>query len=309
MANETFVRRFFGILLAIDRRIIFLVILLALAIPIFLHMKININVTHEVRLFYNAIEALPPESRVLISFDYDPGSEPELQPMAETGFKHLIKNHIRFVIMGLWPQGPMQANKALAVINEVKEGFKVEGGDTLYFGRDLIVYGPDTIRYGVDYINLGFQSGNELVIQRMGSSVQAAFPNDARYGRPVNQYPIMNGLNKLSDFDFVINWSAGYPGTVEWVQFAVDRFHVPVGAGNTAVQAPQVYPYLDTGQLTGLMGGMKGGAEYEQITGMKAKATMAMVSQTAAHIFVVLFIVIGNLAYFMTRGKKKEGRA
>ena len=93
------------------------------------------------------------------------------------------------------------------------------------------------------------------------------------------------------------------------MQFAVDRFHVPCGAGNTAVQAPQVYPYLDTGQLSGLMGGMKGGAEYEQLTGMRAKATMSMVSQTAAHIFVVLFIVIGNLAYFMTRGRKKEGRA
>ncbi|HBC45618.1 MAG TPA: hypothetical protein DCZ43_01085, partial [candidate division Zixibacteria bacterium] len=153
---------------------------------------------------------------------------------------------------------------------------------------------------------LGYQSGNELVIQRMGTSIRAAFPNDARYGRPLDSYPIMGGLNKVSDLDFIFNLSAGYPGTVEWVQFAVDRFHVACGAGNTAVQAPQVYPYLDTGQLTGLMGGMKGGAEYEKLTGFKAKATMAMVSQTAAHIFVVLFIIIGNLAYFMTRGKARK---
>jgi hypothetical protein len=296
-------QRLFQILLAIDRRIIFLVIFLALSVPIFLHLKIDIDVTREVQIFYDAIEALPTGSRVLVSCDYDPGSEPELQPMAETGFRQMIKDHIKFAIMGLWPQGPMQANKALAKINEVREGFIVENGDTLAFGRDLIVVGPDTIRYGRDFINLGFQAGNELVIQRMGSSVAAAFPNDARYGRPIETYPIMNGLNKLSDFDFIYNLSAGYPGTVEWVQFAVDRFHVPCGAGNTAVQAPQVYPYLDTGQLTGLMGGMKGGAEYEKLTGFKAKATMAMVSQTAAHIFVVLFIVIGNLAYFMTRGK------
>ena len=142
--------------------------------------------------------------------------------------------------MGLWPQGPMQANKALTRINEVDEGFLVDNGDTLYFGRDLLVVGPDTIRYGIDFINLGFQAGNELVIQRMGSSIRAAFANDARYGRPIDQFPIMNGLNKLSDFDLVINWSAGYQGTVEWVQFAVYRFHVPCGAGNTAVQAPQV---------------------------------------------------------------------
>jgi hypothetical protein len=296
----------FRTLLAIDRRIIFLVILLALSIPIFLHMKIDIGVTKEVRTFYNAIEALPAGSCILVSFDYDPGSEPELQPMAETGFRHLIKNHIKFAIIGLWPQGPMQANRALFTINQAKGKYIYENGDSLLVGRDIIVVGNDTIRYGKDFINLGFQSGNELVIQRMGSSIQAVFPNDGRYGRPVNTYPIMSGLARLSSFDFIFNLSAGYPGTVEWVQFAVDRFHVPCGAGNTAVQAPQVYPYLDSGQLTGLMGGMKGGAEYEKLTGFLAKATMAMVSQTAAHIFVVLFIVIGNLAYFVTRGKNEK---
>lgn len=296
----------FRVLLAIDRRIIFLIILLALSIPIFFHMSINIDVTKEVRTFYNAVEALPAGSIVLISCDYDPGSEPELQPMAEAGFRQIIRNHLKFVIIGLWPQGPMQANKALNVINEAKGKFFIEGTDTLLVGRDIIVVGSDTIRYGRDFINLGYQAGNELIIQRLGSSVKAAFPNDARFGRAIESFPIMNGLNKLSDFDFIYNLSAGYPGTVEWVQFAVDRFHVACGAGNTAVQAPQVYPYLDTGQLSGLMGGMKGGAEYEKLVGIKAKATMAMVSQTAAHIFVVLFIIVGNVAYFATRGKGQK---
>jgi hypothetical protein len=297
--------RLFRVLLAIDRRIIFLIILLALSIPIFLHMSIKIDVTKEVRTFYNAIEALPTGSRILVACDYDPGSEPELQPMAETGFRQMIKNHLKFVIIGLWPQGPMQANKALNAINEAKGKYIIENGDTLLVGRQIIVVGSDTIRYGRDFVNLGYQSGNELIIQRMGSSIRAAFPNDAN-GRPLDLFPIMNGVNKLSDLDFIFNLSAGYPGTVEWVQFAVDRFHVSCGAGNTAVQAPQVYPYLDTGQLTGLMGGMKGGAEYEELTGFKAKATMAMVSQTAAHIFVILFIIVGNLAFFMTRGKSQK---
>ncbi len=294
----------FKMLLALDRRIIFIVIFLALSIPIFLHMKIDIDVTREVVSFYNAIEHLPAGSRILVSCDYDPGSEPELQPMAEAGFRYFVSNHLKFVIIGLWPQGSMQANKALVTVNEIKSGFTVENGDTLYFGRDLIVVGADTARYGRDFINLGYQSGNELVIQRLGSSIRETFPNDAKFGRPIDTYPLMSSINKLADFDFIFNLSAGYPGTVEWVQFAVDRFHVACGAGNTAVQAPQVYPYLDSGQLTGLMGGMKGGAEFEKLVNFKAKATMSMVSQTAAHIFVILFIIIGNMAYFVTRGKK-----
>ena len=298
-------QNFLKMLLAIDRRVIFVVIFLALSIPIFLHLTIDINVTDEVKAFYSAISDLPSGSRILVACDYDPGSEPELQPMAEAGFRYFIKNKLRFVIIGLWPQGPMQANKALVVINESKDKYFYENGDTLEFGRDIVVCGTDTARYGRDFINLGFQAGNELVIQRMGSSVKAVFSIEQKFGRPIEEFQIMNGINRLADFDFIFNLSAGYPGTVEWVQFAVDRFHVACGAGNTAVQAPQIYPYLDTGQLSGLMGGMKGGAEFEKMVDFKAKATMSMVSQTAAHIFVILFIVIGNVAFFLTKGKKQ----
>jgi len=102
----------------------------------------------------------------------------------------------------------------------------------------------------------------------------------------------------------VFNLSAGYPGTVEWVLFAVDRFNVILGAGNTAVQAPQVYPYLGK-QLKGILGGMKGGAEFEILTGLKGRAVKYMVGQTFAHTIIVLFILIANIAYFATRGKEK----
>lgn len=297
---------FLNKLLTIDRRIIFLVIFLALSAPIFLQITLPIPVTSEVRILYDALEALPRGSRILVSCDYDPGSEPELQPMAEAAFRYFVQRHLKFIIIGLWAQGPIQGNTALSSIDEAKDEFIVENGDTLYFGQDLLVVGSDTARYGVDFINLGFQAGNEVVIQRMGTSVEAAFPSERRFGRPMREFPIMDGIYRLADFDFVLNFSAGFPGTVEWVQFAVDRFHVPVGAGNTAVQAPLAYPYLDTGQLTGILGGMKGGAEFERLVGHQARATMSMTSQTMSHIFVILFIVVGNVAYFATR--KQSGK-
>jgi hypothetical protein len=297
------VNGFWERLLAIDRRIIFVVIFLALSVPIFLQVGLPIPVTSEVQILYDALEALPKGSRILVSCDYDPGSEPELQPMAEAAFKYFVEHQLKFVVIGLWPQGPIQANQAIEDINESEDDFIVENGDTLYFGEDIVVVGSDTARYGIDFINLGFQVGQELVIQRMGTSFEATFPTDKRFGRSQKEFPIMDGIYRLADFDFVFNLSAGYPGTVEWVQFAVDRFHVPVGAANTAVQAPLAYPYLDTGQLSGILGGMKGGAEFERLVGHKARATMSMTSQTMAHIFVMLFIVIGNLAFFATAGK------
>ena len=188
--------------------------------------------------------------------------------------------------MGLWPQGPLQANIS------IREALKVP---------EIAAKNP---QYGVDYVNLGFQAGNEFVIKRMGSDFREAFPRDLD-GTNYEDLELLKNIKNFSNIDFVFNLSAGYPGTVEWVQNATDRFGVSLGAGNTAVQAPNVYPYLKAGQMVGLLGGMRGGAEFEKITGFRDKATTFMLSQTFAHAIVIFFVIIGNLAYFFTR-KKEE---
>jgi len=273
-------------LLSLDRRWVFLMVAVALTLPFYLNITCKSYVSPEVRSLFAAVEKLRPNSKVLITFDYDPASEPELNPMAEAFLKYCFTHRLKVIILGLWPQGPLQANRALDRVFE----------DPKIAALDLV--------YGRDYVNLGYQSGNEFAIQGMGSSIERVFPTDIR-GTPTGEVPIMQDVKDFSNIDFVFNLSAGYPGTVEWVQVAVDRFHVTLGAGNTAVQAPLAYPYLESGQLVGILGGMKGGAEFEALTGFKGKATRFMVSQTAAHIVVIVFIVVGNLAYFMVGGSRR----
>jgi hypothetical protein len=271
-------------LLKIDRRIIFLFVAAALIVPMFLHIPQPIVISPEVRMLYDAFDKLSPGSRVLMSFDYDPPSAPELQPMAVAALKYCFKKHLKVIIIGLWPQGPMQANLAIAAVDADPE------------------FADDPPVYDKDYVNLGFMTGNEVVIQRMGSSIQETFPRDY-LGRPTSELELMKGVYNFSNIDFVFNLSAGYPGTQEWVQFAADRFHARLGAGNTAVQAPIMYPYINAGQLKGLAGGLKGAAEFEKLVGFLGKATKFMLSQSFAHMAVIFFIIIGNLAYFMTRKK------
>jgi len=283
MAGES-LKKFLEKMMGIDRRVIFLLIFVALSIPMFIAIKMKIPVSPEVESLVDTMRNLPDGAKVMISLDYDPSSEPELQPMAETFFTYALQRNFKVIVIGLWPQGAIQAERAKTVA-ETKAGRQFE--------------------YGVDYINLGYQSGNELVIQRMGSSIPAMFPRDY-FGQPIGQYPIMQGVRNFSNIDYVFNLSAGYPGTLEWVLFAADPFHVVVGAGNTAVQAPQMYPYLGK-QLKGLAGGMKGGAEFEILTNLEGRAVKYMVGQTFAHTVIVLFIIVANVAYFATRGGKKGG--
>lgn len=277
---------FWDKMLAVDRRWIFLLVFLGLLIPMFLSITFKLSISPEVQTLIDALEELPPGSKVLMAFDYDPPSAPELQPMADAAVKYAFSKDWKVIIMGLWPQGPLQADISVERAMQVPE------------------LAAKNLQYGVDYVNLGFQSGNEFVIKRMGTDFKEAFPRDAR-GNNYDDIEMLKNVKNYSNVDFVLNFSAGYPGTVEWVQNAVDRFGVRLGAGNTAVQAPFVYPFLRAGQLIGLLGGMRGGAEFEKLTGYQAKATTFMLSQTFAHAIVIFFVIVGNIAYFVT-GRKKE---
>jgi hypothetical protein len=77
------------------------------------------------------------------------------------------------------------------------------------------------------------------------------------------------------------------------------------------VSATQYYPYLQARQITGLANGMKGSAEYERLLrdhygDLKLPAGDAMKgmdSQSLVHVFLVLAIILANIAYFSTRNK------
>ena len=81
-------------------------------------------------------------------------------------------------------------------------------------------------------------------------------------------------------------------------------FGVPIGCGCTAVSAPTLYTYLQTNQMVGMLGGLKGAADYETLVGIKGgQAVRGMAPQSVAHLVIILFIIIGNVAYFSQRKK------
>lgn len=270
----------------IDRRVIFIAVALSVSVPLFLDISQPVFVSQEVEDLYASLEALPTGSKILIACDYDPPSAPELQPMAIAIVTYCLKRDLKMIVIGLWPQGPLQFNQALTTVIDTIPG-------------DEFTYNGKTFRYGEDWVNLGFQEGREFVIQRMGSSFEGMFPKDYA-GRPYGDIPLLRGVTNFSNIDYIFNLSAGYPGTVEWVQLAGDRYHATIGAASTAVQAPMIYPYYRAGQLTGILGGMKGAAEFEVKVGIEGKATKFMLSQSFAHAIIILFILVGNIAYFVS---------
>lgn len=264
----------------INRRVIFGAISLAVIIPLIWPIGLPVRTSEPVKKLYDAIDKLPSGSRVLLSFDYDPSTMPEIYPMNLSIVRHCFAKDIKVVGMALWPMGVSLGELAFDVASEE--------------------YNKE---YGKDFVNLGFKAGGIVVISSAATSITETFPLDYA-GTSIDKLPVMDGVKDFNNFELIISFSAGDPGISAWIMIAQGRYHRPVGGGCTAVSAPGFYPYLQAGQLVGLAGGMKGAAEYEALIGKKGAAIAGMDAQSIAHALIVFFIVFGNVIYFIIRRKK-----
>ena len=281
----------------VDRRWIFLSMALAVGVPILLKLRFPEVPGPMAKATFDAVESIPEGSRVLLSFDYDPASAGELQPMASALVYHCASRHHRIVFMALWPLGKQMADKTI---------------------KDVLLEFHPEYKYGVDYVQLGYKAGNEGVIKLMTTNIPGQYPTDAD-GAALSKMPIVADVADLRAFKFIGSFSAGFPGAKEWVQYAKgntpDAFKV-VG-GSTGVQVSQLLPYYPK-QMEGLLVAIKGAAEYEMLVTSKyptshyadrlEEGRRRMGPQLVAHLLMIGLIVLGNVAMIAGRGMKGGAR-
>jgi hypothetical protein len=273
-------------MLKIDRRIIFLIIGLCTLIPLLNPVGLPINISPEVRAVYDYLEGLPEGSVFLLSLDFDPASKPELYPQSIALLRHAFRKHLRVVAMTLWVTGTGMADQVITQI--AKEAGKENGKD---------------------YVFLGWSPGGSAVIINMGQSIYSAFPVDYA-GKPTKDLPVLQGVTNLRDVNYAISLAAGNPGVEAWYVFGKDKYKFELGGGCTGVMAPGLYPLLRSSQINGLIGGLRGAAEYESLIGQKGKAVAGMDAQSATHLAIVALVVVCNIFYFSLRQKaRREGHS
>ena len=262
----------------IDRRIIYVVLLIALAIPLINPIGIPLQVNPSTSSIFDIIEALnPAEDVVLLAFDYSPGSAADMHPQAEAIVGHLTKRGIKWAAVAFWADGPMMADMII-------DKLEAAGGT-----------------YGTDFANLGFMTGGENAIKAFGGD-PFVIAQDTR-GNATKSLPIMSGITTIKDFGYIIEFASGNPGYPEWIRQVVDPLGVKFAAGVVTVSAPQAIPFFQSGQLTGLLQGLRGAAEYEVLNGVPGAGASMMDASSLGHVVIIAFILIGNIAYFL--GKKK----
>ncbi len=274
-----------------DRRWVFLGMALSIFLPMFVPVDLPFLIDERVRALYGEVEDLPAGSTVFISSDFDPGSRPELEPFFRANLHHLFRKDVKIVAATLWPTAPPLV---IPIMEEIAALYDKE--------------------YGKDWVFLGFKDGKELAIKSIGEDIPNTFPVDYR-GTPLKQIPIMKGIQQAKDFPLLITVSAGFPGTQEYVLQIQGQYNLKLASACTAVSGPDYIPFYKAKQLIGLSAGMPGSAHYEKLVfpdgppeGVRLLGLAGYNVLNLGHIYIILLILAGNIAFFLTRPREDPSK-
>ena len=281
-------------LMTIDRRIIYAILFVVVTMPLVFPSVLKITAMTPVEKLFMAVDNTPDDKAVILDCSYAPQIKAEVEPMSIAILRHSFKARKKILVLSLYVQSIGLATKAL---NQVVEEF-----------NSVAQTYEDSLIYGRDYVFLGWQPPPIVPMLGMGENISNVYVIDY-YGNQTDTLPMMERIINYDDISILVALS-GSTIPISWVAYAQNRYGVAVGVGCTAVSGADFYPYYQTGQFTGLMVGMKGAAEYEELVetnhGVKGRrvASEAMLSLTYAHLVIMLFIVIGNIGFFLHRRKK-----
>lgn len=274
----------------LDRRYIYLLVFLSASFPMIFGVRLPpAPPTDAARQLHREVSAIPDGSAVIVSFDFEPGSEVELGPSALVVTRQLLSKNCKVIATALWPAGSTEARKYLGIL---AAEFEKAGKPKVY---------------GEDYVILGYKAGGAAVLRQMGSSFSNMFPTDANR-TPVDKIPLLNRVNRFRDIAFVLSFAVGTPGMKEWINVVNTEYGVKIGGAVTGVSVPEVTPFLDSGQLQGLLGGLRGAADYETLQNQPGAATQGMNVQNFVHLLILMLIILSNILYFTDPARKRRRR-
>jgi len=271
-------------MLSVDRRWIYLILAVAVIVTLVLPVRIPVSISGEVRAVYDFVDQMRDGEIMHLAIEYDPSTMAELHPMAESVMRKVFEQNGRLIMSSLSQFGPAMADEMIQRI-----------------ARE---YGK---RSGIDYVFLGYKPYPAITILAMGTDYRVPFPIDY-YGADVDTLPIMSGIRNFDDIRGVVALCGGNAADM-WITYGNAKYGMPLALGITGVMAADYYQYLQAGQIFGLIPGIKGAAELEELTGRPGEGARGIPYQTASHAVILVFIVLTNIAFFAKRSAERRAGA
>ncbi len=271
----------------IDRRILYALLALVVAIPLAVRVPTGKPVVlSQTQGYFDAIESVARDpvagkKLIIVSTNFSASTATENLTQCEATLRQIMSHRLRF---------------ALFVFNDPQ-------------GRDLgqrlaeklaPEYGYE---YGRDYVNWGYKAGDAaLNLKALVRDIPGTIGADIK-GTPIAQVPVMRGVKTVDDISLVTEIASA--NTLEtWIAYfraAGTGEPVPLLFACTAVMAPEAFPFLKSGQIQGLLNGLKGAGEYEVLIGKAGFGAKASAALSFSHFLILFLIVLGNVGMFVTR--------
>ena len=285
----------FDKLMQLDRRWVYLLLVIVCLTAYYSDFTVPTIVENETKAIYDFIEDIEPGKIIFVAVDYDPSSQAELHPMTYALVEHAFRKDLKIIFTALSQNGPGMVDQALRDLTDSLKLPKTYNGIS-FEGKEIV--------NGVDYTFLGYKPYYAIIITAMGQDYRIPFPSDY-YGTPLDSIPMMKRVHNYDDVEIVVDLSSGSI-TDAWISYGQGKFDFPLALGLTGVMVAQYYPFLQSKQVMGLMGGLLGAAQYEHLADNPGLAKDGMRVQLPAHLLIILFIIIGNVGYLATRNKNRK---
>ncbi len=265
--------------------VLYILIIACVAYAIISPIGLPIPISKETKVLYDFVETIPPGKTVYVGFDYYASSLAEMEPAAIALIRHCFSRNIRVLCAGITTESGSLIQRAMDVV--------------------LVDY-PDK-EYGKDWVNLGYKGSGNVFFEAMGVDIISAANGVDFYGNRLETMPLMQEVKSLRDVALAASIGSLGEGLSVYVKMIGVPLGVPVTGACFAVSIPESMPLFQSGQLTGMIAGMKGAAEYEQLIEKPGTASVGMDAQSLTHVLIVIFVIVGNIQYFLS--KRKGGKA
>ena len=301
--------RFIQRMQLVDRRIVYGALAVVLALPFLIEYTLPIYPDTYTRRFFDAVEqiAADPVERekvVLVLSQWGPGSDGENGPQIQVLFRHLLRQRLKFILLST-ADDPVNI-----VLASTRLEWAIEDEQRRAQRLDEPV---PTWTYGVDYINFGFKPC--LIFEPIAKTVildtRKFYAQDYVLKKPLTDenFPLLRRFHGVEGISIVLIVS--HTDEAKAVCGIVQR-QVPdlkVAEATMGITANDLYPYVKSGQLSGLLNSARAATEYLYLLDPDDTTTSANDnSMSLGKMFLLAMVVIGNLALLVTRRAEADGK-
>lgn len=279
---------------SLPKPVLYLVLLMATAIPLFFKVPLPNDPGEDSIDLYQALMKLPEGSRILIESDWTNSTRGESRAHFEALLRILIRKNIKAAIYATAdPQAPQVARDVITSINVERKR-----------------RGEKTWDRWNDWVTVGFFPNAETALNGMGNNLRTAWAGkkDTQPGvgpTDVFRSPVLQGINRVQDSPLLVVITASKTSN-----FAVERLSgkIPLAFMVTGVMGPETRVFYQSKQIIGMVAGLKGAYDMETLMEKDfpgqpnaGQGTKFYLSLHIALALLILTVIVGNVGMLLSR--------